>query len=284
MTSEGGVLVVAFDGMDKELVEEFSPSNIIQEEFGSIDNSTGISKRMTSELFASFITGKTYESHGVKGLSKPDKKWKEDFLNSKIVDYARNNVRGFHRVHQTLKAALRYNSYHYTKDDIQEKTLFDEINASLPLYVPSYNPDPYWSAGIPHKFFNNLPNQEAINSARRDTQRRLHFGSSNSPAFFDITPEFWDFIMLHLHDPDVFHDTYTGDLEEEYNRLDEIAGQILEFIPDSWTVIFMSDHGKMMNEKFEHNTNAFYSCNKELFSTEEPKITDFYQKLKSITE
>lgn len=63
------VLVVAFDGLDKEWIEEFELENIMQEEFGAIDNQTGMKNIYTSELFASFITGKNPQEHGIDGLT-----------------------------------------------------------------------------------------------------------------------------------------------------------------------------------------------------------------------
>jgi predicted AlkP superfamily phosphohydrolase/phosphomutase len=66
------VVVIAFDGLDKDLIEEFGLENLTQQEFGSIDNVSGMSSIKTSELFASFITGKNFENHGVKGIRKWD--------------------------------------------------------------------------------------------------------------------------------------------------------------------------------------------------------------------
>lgn len=70
--SEGSVLVVAFDGLDKDFIEKFELENIQQKEYSELDNKSGISSIKTSELFASFITGDTWEEHGVQGLEKPE--------------------------------------------------------------------------------------------------------------------------------------------------------------------------------------------------------------------
>lgn len=42
----------------------------------------------------------------------------------------------------------------------------------------------------------------------------------------------------------------------------------------------MSDHGLPTEEG--HNENAFYSCNRELFGSETPKITDFHDRILEI--
>jgi hypothetical protein len=57
----GDVLVVALDGLDCELIKEFGLGNIKQDEFSKIDNQAGMNSVNTSELFASFITGRTNE-------------------------------------------------------------------------------------------------------------------------------------------------------------------------------------------------------------------------------
>jgi hypothetical protein len=59
---ENKTLIIAFDGLDYELIQEFGLETIPQREFGKIDNTTGITSIVTYELFASFITGKTWKT------------------------------------------------------------------------------------------------------------------------------------------------------------------------------------------------------------------------------
>jgi hypothetical protein len=40
--------------------------SIQRKDFGTIDNETGINEIITQELFASFVTGKSPEEHGLK--------------------------------------------------------------------------------------------------------------------------------------------------------------------------------------------------------------------------
>lgn len=274
------VLVVAFDGMDKDLIEKYSLENIVQQEFGSIDNSTNISSIKTSELFASFITGETYKKHSIKGL-KPKKPLRDRFINYLFPKIILRWVRGTHRLKNALMTEESNKRSIYQKQDLTCDTLFEKIDASLPLFIPSYNPSIYWILGMPHHVIKNYNENRFIKEARHDTKIRLENGSATQPGFFKITKEFWDFVMLHLHDPDGFQDTGHGDLREEYERLDRISREILEEYKDEWTVIFMSDHGcpeKGVGPQ-EHNRNAFYSCNRELFGEKEPHITDFHDKI-----
>lgn len=90
------LVIIAFDGADKELIEEFNLESIKQKEFGAIDNSSGIKYRYTCELFASFITGETYEKHGVIKLRKTDKNPLRRSLTGGLVPrYLVKNFRGF---------------------------------------------------------------------------------------------------------------------------------------------------------------------------------------------
>ncbi len=277
------ILIVAFDGMDKELIEEFSLENIPQSEFGSIDNTTGISRRMTSELFASFITGETHEEHEVTGLKK-ELSLRERLGKWLFPKFAIDYIKGVHRLRSILTGKSVLRTQKYSKSDLEDDTLFDEIDASLPLYVPPYNPDPVWLLGFPHNITRSFSRDEWVKNTRWHTEARLEQGIGNQPAFFDISKEFWDFVMIHLHDPDSFQDTGIGDLEEEYQRLDDIAGEILDEYED-WTVIFMSDHGRPLEKAgpHDHNENAFYSCNRELFPEREPHITEFHDRILELT-
>lgn len=278
------VLVVAFDGMDRELIQKFELENIPQEEFGGIDNDTEISERMTSELFASFITGETYEEHGAKGLVD-NLTCRDKVAKFLIPNFLVSHVRGFRSMKELVKESKSLKNTKYVKEDLQVQTLFDKIDASLPLYVPSYNPSIYWLLALPHGAVRYFEEERFVEESRHDTEVRLRQGTATQPAFFDVTKDFWDFIMLHLHDPDAFQDTHLGDLEEEYERLDDIAGEILDEYGDEWTVIFMSDHGRPEEKSgpHEHNKNAFYSCNRELFGDETPHITDFHDKILELT-
>lgn len=93
--------------------------------------------------------------------------------------------------------------------------------------------------------------------------------------------------MVHIFRPDLHQHCY-GDpnlstydenkLKNLYNETDELAERILEYFEEDYDkIIFMSDHG--LPTETEHNENAFYSCNEELFHNKTPHITDFHDKI-----
>ena len=266
--------------MDYDLVQDYDLENIKQKEFGLIDNSTDIKYRYTSELFASFITGETYDQHGVIKLLKTDKTKLGRLFNHGIIpDYLIENYRGFYRLNSLTRKFLQFirnpDKMKYTKEDLEEETLFEEVDVSKPLYVPSYNPDARWQLALPHKVADFSEVEKVRKYSELMTDSRLN-------EFYELSFDFWDLIMLHLHDPDPMQDLELGNYQRDYKRLDRKAQEIKRRIPEDWTVIFMSDHGRMEGE--EHNKNAFYSCNRELFGSKKPHITDFYDKIIGFTK
>lgn len=282
------VLVVAFDGLDKELIEEFELENIKQEEFGAIDNQTGMKNIYTSELFASFITGKTPEEHGIEGLTT----WSNS--RGKIVDKLApkklvESTKGFNRVQETLKTLLNTDEVKYSQEHIKEETLFEKIDNSRAMYVPGYNPSLFWqlkAETLPLEYgFGADVAKEFWDTREHEFRKKNLFSELENDIF---SPR--DFLMIHLHRTD-FHQHLYGDptavmdknkLKKLYNETDKLAGEILDKASGKYDrIIFMSDHG--LPAKDGHNENAFYSSNKKLFD-QVPKLTDFHDKIIELTE
>lgn len=276
-------LVVAFDGLDYELIKEFELENIRQQEFGRIDNTTGITKRMTSELFASFITGETSDKHGINSLTT--------WTNPKIAKFE-NKVedlglfRKFSGLRQAVFESLEFleaKKIKYRRDHLEIPTLFEEIDDSRAMFVPSYNPSPYWVLGAglePLKYGYSAEKTAEIWDTREFSYRKeMLFRELDS----DIIPA-RDFLMCHFHRPDIHHHLY-GDQEANfdktklrrlYEEIDDLARELKQKALNKGyeRVTFMSDHGLPTGK--QHNTNAFYSSNMPIFPETRPYITDFY--------
>ena len=284
------VLVVAFDGLDKELIEEFDLQNIRQGEFGSIDNQTGMKNIYTSELFASFITGETHQEHGVEGLNK----WKNsrgEILDTLVPKELLETKRGLHRFRETLKSALDAEETKYDEEDLEVDTLFEKIDNSRSIFVPGYNPSTFWTieADLRPLGFGKSPAETMEHYDTREFRHR------KEKLFSELENDFIparDFLMMHFHRSDTFHHLYgdpQGNYDEEklremYSDMDELAVQIKEKALEKGYdyIIFMSDHG--LPAKIGHNENAFYSSNKELFPNKTPKITDFHDRILELVE
>ncbi|PSG99719.1 MAG: hypothetical protein BRC28_03190 [Nanohaloarchaea archaeon SW_4_43_9] len=274
------VLVVAFDGVDKELIEEFKLDNIPQKEFGTIDNSTDVTTIVTYELFASFITGGTWKDHGVIGLTRPENNVLNSLENLRSIDLFQrtNEVR---KKLYNLVPLIDGEFRRYNKKDLDSETFFEKIASSKAIDVPSYN------LGYSVELMPILE-KYGLKEAEKELDR---FTNWKRWELFDEMEKDHDLIMAHFHKPDHIHHWYwevgkMDKVEETYHEMDEFAGEILEKAEENGfdTVIFMSDHGLPDVENGGHNENAFYSCNHELFGDETPHITDFNDKILDLTD
>jgi len=157
----------------------------------------------------------------------------------------------------------------------------EEIIDSKALNIPSYNQNPFiiWSS-ILQKY--------GLKATLRyfDQEHR-----TRREEFFEDLQEEPALLMAHFHRPDAFQDLFykfTDEgkderIEEIYEEMDELAGKIIQKAEEAGydTILFMSDHG--LPTETEHNENAFYSCNHELFPDKTPHITDFHDKILELT-
>ena len=284
------VVVIAFDGLDKELVDKFDLENVSQEENGGIDNHTNVKGIKTNELFASFITGKSYEEHGIGNMTKYVNEVKGKFIDLISIKPLRNKVRGFHRLYRVLRKVFDAKRIYYGKEDLEIETIFEKIENSQAMFVPSYNPSIFWvSCSWSNPIEYGYPPIKAIDlwKTREHSFRRKSLFSEIGSEI--ISPR--DFLMCHFHRPDIEQHIYLKPYNEDgeklfkaYKELDELAGEIKDKALEAGydTVIFMSDHG--LPAEGGHNENAFYSCNHELFGEENPHITDFHDKILELTK
>lgn len=275
MTENSKVLIVSFDGLDKDLIEKYNLENIPQKEFGTIDNQTGIKVTVTSELFASFITGKTWREHGIVGLDiyRNPVLRKIESLNKYS---AFRKFTGLRKSFYNNMPFLDSKSRHVVSDDLPVPTIFDELDKSKAIGVRAY------SKGYTVDLM-GLMEEFGVKEAVKELNR---WENSKKTELFGSLEENHDLVMAHFHKPDYIHHWFweVGKMDkvrETYYEMDELAGEILEKAEEKGfdTVIFMSDHGVPDVENGGHNKNAFYSCNRELFGEKTPHITDFHDKI-----
>ncbi|MFB6158859.1 MAG: alkaline phosphatase family protein [Candidatus Nanohalobium sp.] len=280
MNQPNKVMVIAFDGMDFDLIKEYELQQLTNlEEFGKIDNQKGMKTTFTSELYASFITGKNWEEHGIKGLRSREygSKWVEK-LNENLRElWIGRKITGLRRSFLQTFPFIQYRTRKWTKEDLNSKTIFDKV-VGKPLHVPSYNPEPEWMCGFPLKML------EQEFSASEVEAKSWELTKERLDDFWNLNHDFWEFIMLQVHEPDILHHlTVDKDLVSDdemikmYSKLDDVANQVIDKFGEDYVIIFMSDHG--LPQGGSHNENAFYACNYQLFGSKEPKITDFHDKI-----
>jgi hypothetical protein len=276
----GNVLVVAFDGLDEELIEKFNLEEIKQSEIGTIDNKTGMNEIMTSELFTSFITGHTSEVHGISGLKLPNSYAKKKLIDKISSPVLTDKFPGYYRLQKAVSEILDYKTYKPDSSDYDEDTLFEKIIDSKALFVPGYNPSWFWRINAD---LEPLREGATIDETAQHYEREFEF---RKKKLFEELENEYNFLMCHFHKIDTMQHLYGGQkgkyneerLRGYYEEIDDFAGEIKQKA-DYDTIIFMSDHGIPDLETNQHNENAFYSCNHELFGDKTPHITDFHNKI-----
>lgn len=241
------VLIVAFDGLDHELIKEFDLDHITQREFGRIDNDTGIEKRKTSELFASFLTGKFSEEHGISDLRKrKGSKLLTKF--EKIADGTKlDKIKGLRKSLYGEINRLNYKEEWPVKEDLEAETIFDQVENSEALFVPSYSTSTFFRCEEQNRPLRlGMGVEEAIK--HYDTREYRY----RKQRFLRPVNTYFDLCMMHFHRVDI-HQHFYGEkdahydhdrLEKLYRETDKLAEEIKEFFEDSYdTIIFMSDHG-----------------------------------------
>ncbi len=264
----GSVLVLALDGMAHDLVQEWDLPNVQQDVVGRIDVETGISSIETSELFASFITGETHEVHGVRGLSRID---------SPVLDRLERGItgtaldRGKARRIALYHALFGVEKRRYDRSDLQAPSLFDRVPDARAMFVPAWNPSPAWK----HRHLMGYP----LDELEQELMKEFHWRRHRILDGLDGEPH--RLCMAHVHHPD-FMDHLHGELGDmdglraAYERTDAFVGAAMDRADGYDTVICMSDHGRPAGH--QHEPDAFYSCNRELFDGT-PHITDFHDTI-----
>lgn len=274
---DDSVLIVAFDGLDYELIQQYDCRTFLDmNEFGRIDNHTSMSSIKTSELFASFITGTTYKNHGVTGL----KRWEPDWIDR--IESRLSGTWPFNKTNGLRKALWesidRFNAVkrHHTEEDLQYETLFETVPASKALFVPGYNPSYFLMTG---GGLSAIDYGASLDATAEVWEREYQW---RRQRLWSAISEEYRLLMTHFHKPDIWHHLFAPDntvrheqpVRHLYRKMDQFAADILDRATDRYdTVLFMSDHGLPTADG--HNRNAFYATNTET-SFDTPHITDFH--------
>ena len=248
------MLIVGFDGLDYEKIQKYECENLQLEDFGKLDLE-GMPLRTTS-LWASLITGKKPEEHGVDSMLtfSGEKVRKVDKYVSKFF-----NIFGMSAIH------LRKCFYYYLFDSgvitmdrrfLKVPSIFEKVSDSRVLECPGYTEYPYIAGqmGVTKVYRERAPISRE--RAFRDMRAELNY---RKKLLFEGIGEH-KLLMQHFHYPDWFQHLFPkGKRDRElYEDMDELAGKILEKVDRDTLVVFCSDHGL---EDGGHRDQAFYSVN-----------------------
>ncbi|MBN2335108.1 alkaline phosphatase family protein [Candidatus Bathyarchaeota archaeon] len=265
------VLILAYDGLDHDLVETLNLGNIMQTEHGKVDVPIvgGIDDPSTPIVWTSFITGEPPEVHGVD----MPQVWNNelDGLRSYVRRHRRlygllKRFRVGYRVRDTLGAEASFPS----RKNIKVDTFFEAVKPSIALGVPVYN-----------KNLHEIYPVGDVLKARQDPEYTAVFEERVRRIFreevetlFDALNADWRLLMIHFHITDLFGHAFWGTekLNTLYEEMDLLTKRVKTKLHGDDLVLIISDHGM---GKLGHTKKGFYSFNKPI-GLKDPDIKDFY--------
>lgn len=263
MSEDNQLLIVAWDGLDHNLIDKFDLKHIPLETMGLIDNDMGINTRSTSELYTSFITGETWREHGVTGINKFNRRG--EVLEKAFPKNIRGLLPGLDLIYNKLWDLSGADKRKYEKHDYNVDTLFDVVDNSRAMFVPGYNPGFGWSANLKsHTLDELMYRDEPLKEGEKTVDMMFNRRWNKFQQAFD--EDDYSLLMVHFHFPDYIQHFYGARgisydedrLREMYERVDAKAKQVKQWADlYGYDLLFISDHG--LPENMEHNKEAFYS-------------------------
>lgn len=297
--TDNKLLIIAWDGLDHELVNEFD-IQLHEDRLdiqGKIDNDTGVHTRSTSELFTTFITGEYHDKHGVTGLNKYNTRG--ELLEKLFPKHERYYKPVKSKIYNFLMHHTKADKRKYRKEDYKTETMFEEVKHSEAMFVPGYEPGHAWEANLKAHTLDELSHREDPIDATKQTiemifRKRLRLFEER---ISEDTPEYVlpDLLMVQFHYPDHIQHIHGVKelgldkeiLEKVYDRVERESQRLRELAEShGYEVMFMSDHG--LPKKHHHNKNAMFSVSgnfaskinlSEEFEEAEPRIGDWKEKI-----
>lgn len=265
------VLILAYDGLDHDLVETLSLRNILQREHGKVEVPIvgGIDDPSTPIVWTSFITGEPPEVHGVD----MPQMWDNEF--DGLRSFVRRH-RGIHnilkrfKVGQKVREATGARSSFPSRKNIKVDTFFEVVKPSVALGVPVYN-----------KNLEEIYPIGDVMRARQDPEYLPVFEERVRGIFdeevktlFDTLEGEWRLLMVHLHITDLFGHAFWGTekVATLYEEMDLLTKRVKARLREDDLVLIISDHGM---SKLGHTKKGFYSFNVKI-GLVDPDIKDFF--------
>ncbi|MDY6778277.1 MAG: alkaline phosphatase family protein, partial [Candidatus Nanohaloarchaea archaeon] len=205
-TSFDRIIIIAFDGLDHEKIQQYGCQNVMQEEFGRTDLSD--MPMVTGPLWSSFITGVYPDEHGVhktmnwthQGIQRFENLvhgnplfsfWKGirwtvfrnlDFLNAEVLGAYRDNLQ-------------------------VDTTIFEDIEPSIAVNVPGYSIN---TALTRIRIAKALGRDAPLPKDVMERDIDAEFMKRKEETFEALEDDF-ALMMSHLHKPDFMQHLYGFD-------------------------------------------------------------------------
>ena len=248
------LLILALDGLDYDLVVKWRLKNLMQTCYGR--HRTIVSPRygepLTPTIWASFLTGKRPEEHGVDG-------W---YTYGRFLDKIRfmpiiRWVKGKRRLLSKLGLKPRI----VDRRDLRTPTLLDIVKPSKALFVPAIN-EPTWI----HREY-----EEALMRGLGNYIAKIwEIHGFRKRAFFkELGNGFWKLFMAWFDIADLLGHVcickHRLELLKAYMDLDRLVVQAKKILGDDVILLIVSDHGIRPAEDGggERSEHGFWSLSVE---------------------
>ena len=267
------VCVLGLDGLEYDLVTRWNLVNLMQKQWGKIPvdprlyySDTG--QPYTPMVWATFITGKMPEEHGIKSW------WKQ----YRLAKLSRKPPFSCLKRWKTLrKLAVKLGVRVMDRQDLRVPSLFDLVKPSMAIHIPGYN-FPIW---IWDKIADAL--SKSVEEYARVT--RGIYELEKRELLKAITSESeWKLVMMWTGIADFYGHAYLSRnptaVEQVYRDLDLFAAEVASKLPEDSILLIVSDHGMTIGDDGEpkHSDHAFWSLNIET-EWKPRSFTDFFGKI-----
>jgi predicted AlkP superfamily pyrophosphatase or phosphodiesterase len=265
------VLIIGLDGLEHSLVEDYDLKNLKQMEYGKVDLLMKKDEEpLTPTIWCNFITGETPDVHGVVAIQK----WKYPLL-EKI--YA--SLRSFDVKHRGYWRGVLFNLFDrmslfemrgmrdfFTREDINCDTIFDDMDSTIAISIPSFNEDE----------INKELRRLVVEGRKFELKKRAHEAFvGRRKRFLNALNQKPSLLMVHFFLLDLIQHMFPYDTEyikKTYEKMDGFVGKVTEKLSSNEVfLLIVSDHGLLNGY---HTPYGFYSSNEKL-NLRNPKITDF---------
>jgi predicted AlkP superfamily pyrophosphatase or phosphodiesterase len=263
------ILILAYDGLEYDLVEKWNLRNLMQKTHGKFDApiSPKFGKPHTPSAWASFITGKKIEEHGIDG-------W---WTYGKFLDWLgyKPPLRWIKNKRRVLwKLGIKPRTF--SRRDWKCETIFDMVKSSIALNIPAYNePTKY------HEWLN-----DSLRKSLRDYEETIwKIHEIRKTQLMENLDKEWKLLMAWFDLADLLGHIHLvkrlGRLRLAYRELDRLSRDVKRLLPRDTVCLIVSDHGMWDSGDGvtgDHSNHAFWSLNIETDWKPED-VTDFYPKI-----
>ncbi len=269
------VVILAFDGLEAEIVQKEKLKSLLQNYHGTIDVS--YFKVATPMIWSSFLTGKPPEEHKMYFFTTTGNRFIEGIRRTLFEHNVKYyTIRRIGKLFEPFLKLMGIKRRVPRREDLKLPTFFDLAKNPLPINVIMYNE---WKESEELKFKYSIVNAvgNPILTKKVINEWRKIFLKQKEIVLKRLNDN-WDLLMTHVYLTDVAGHLYYNryrKLVQIYKEMDKFAGEVKKRLDDSAFILIVSDHGM---KRGMHVPRSFYSTNiKPVFTPK--KITDFYKMI-----